>query len=152
MGVSGAIPLRIGLTAMLGYHIVVGLIEGLLTAGMLSFLLKVRPDLMKVNDLSRFGFADWVGALVLVAFPVAIFGLAGASKLPDTLEKFLAASPMLSSGAGPEALPSHSRYTDYLIRIAVFVILLVLGLAATFLGRRSSPQPGNFKKNRYFPQ
>jgi cobalt/nickel transport system permease protein len=150
MGVSGAIPLHIGLTAMLGYHVIIGVIEGLLTAGVLSFLLKVRPDLMKVGDFNRFGLADWVGAAIFVALPCAILILAGTSKLPDPLQKFLAASPLLSGSA--EALPSSSRYPGYLMRIAVFAVLLILGFAAAFLGRHHHAQPGNIKKNRFFPQ
>ena len=35
IGISGAIPLRIGLSTMVGYHMVVGIIEGMLTAGVL---------------------------------------------------------------------------------------------------------------------
>lgn len=153
MGVSGAIPLHIGLTAMLGYHLVIGIIEGLLTAGVLSFVLKVRPDLMKVKDLNRFGLADWIGAFILVAIPVAVLVLAGASSLPDPLEKLLAVSPIIPEAA-PAPIPSHSRYMDYLVRIGLFLVLLILGFAATFLGRHQHDhaQPGAVKKNRFFSQ
>jgi len=135
IGLSGAIPLRIGLTTMLGYHALVGIIEGMLTAGVLSFLLKVRPDLMKMNETGRFGFADWAGAAVFVAIPALILILAGSSSLPDPLETLLASAPLLP-GSAPETLASSARYQDYLLRGAVFVILVALGFLAGFLGRR----------------
>ncbi len=133
IGLSGAIPLRLGLTTMLGYHAVVGVIEGMLTAGVISFLLKVRPDLMNINGASRFGLADWAGAAVFVALPAIILVLAGSSALPDPLEKLLAVSPLLS--AAPEKITTTGRYMDYLIRAAVFVLLIVLGYFATFMTR-----------------
>ncbi len=141
IGISGAIPLRIGLSTMVGYHIVVGIIEGMLTAGVLTFLFKVRPDLMKINGPGRFGFADWAGAVVLIAVPVVILVLAGSSSLPDPLEKLLAVSPLLSAGAGSERLSSSTRYMDYLIRAAVFIILIGCGILAGLVGRRRSSRP-----------
>jgi cobalt/nickel transport system permease protein len=141
IGISGAIPLRIGLSTMVGYHMVVGIIEGMLTAGVLTFLFKVRPDLMKINGPGRFGLADWVGSVVLVVIPFAILVLAGSSKLPDPLEKLLAVSPLLPTGAGADRLYSSTRYMDYLIRAAVFVVLIGLGILAGFLGRRRSSRP-----------
>ena len=138
MGLSGAVPLRIGLSTMIGYHMIVGVIEGMLTAGVLTFLLKVRPDLLKINGIDRFGLADWIGAIVLVALPAAILALAGSSNLPDPLEKLLPVSPLLSTGAGSARLSSSTRYVDYLIRAAVFVFLIGLGILAGLLGRRRS--------------
>jgi len=38
LSLSGAIPLHIGLTVMLGYHAIVGVFEGILTAGVLGLL------------------------------------------------------------------------------------------------------------------
>jgi cobalt/nickel transport system permease protein len=135
IGISGAIPLRFGLTAMLGYHAIVGVIEGLLTAGVLGFLLKVRPDLMRNDGSGRFGLADWAGAVIFVAVPALILVLAGSSALPDPLEKILAVSPLLSPGEAPEDLSSPARYTDYLVRGGIFVILISLGFLAGHLSR-----------------
>jgi len=136
LSLSGAIPLRIGLTTMLGYHAVVGIVEGMLTAGVLSFLLKVRPDLMEINGVGRFGFADWVGAVVFVVIPAAILGLAGSSALPDPLEKLLAFSPLMAESAGPEKLFSSARYTEYLVRAGIFVVLIAVGFLVSFLSHR----------------
>jgi cobalt/nickel transport system permease protein len=136
IGLSGAIPLHIGLTAMLGYHAIVGVFEGMLTAGVLSFLFKVRPDLMQINRLSRFGVADWIGAVLFVAIPAYILITAGSSSLPDPLEKLLVVKPLLpEAGAGSEKLSSAARYGDYLLRAAVFVVLVGIGLLITRLTR-----------------
>jgi cobalt/nickel transport system permease protein len=144
IGISGVIPLRIGLTTMLGYHMVVGVIEGALTAGVLSFLTKVRPDLMKINGADRFEFADWVGALLFVAIPIAILALAGSSSLPDPLQKLLEVSPLLPAAEASSKLFSSARYLDYLIKAAVFVILIILGLVASVVGRHKHSEHKHF--------
>jgi len=137
LGISGAIPLRVGLATMLGYHALVGIFEGMLTAGVLGFLFKVRPDLMKIDGLSKFGIADWIGAILFVAIPASILVLAGSSGLPDPLEKLLILSPLLPLTAGDfEELSSATRYWDYAIRAGVFVLLLGLGILAGHLARR----------------
>jgi cobalt/nickel transport system permease protein len=45
LAASGTIPLRVVLPAMAGVHAVIGVLEGLVTAGVLGFIIKVRPDL-----------------------------------------------------------------------------------------------------------
>jgi len=137
LSLSGAIPLRIGLTTMLGYHAVVGVVEGMLTAGVLGFLFKVRPDLMKIDGLSRFGIADWIGAVLFVAIPASILVLAGSSGLPDPLQKILALNPVSPEAMGESGgLSSITRYRDYIIRAVAFVLLLGIGILAGYLARR----------------
>jgi cobalt/nickel transport system permease protein len=137
LSLSAVIPLRIGLTTMVGYHAVLGVFEGMLTAGVLGFLFKVRPDLMKIDGLGRFGFADWVGAILFVAVPASILVMAGSSTLPDPLEKILAFHPLLSeAGDGSEELYSVSRYRGYAVRAAVFLFLIGLGILAGHIARR----------------
>ena len=136
MGLSGAIPLRIGLTTMLSYHAIVGIVEGMLTAGVLSFLYKVRPDLMKLDGTGKFGVADWIGALVFVGIPAYILVAAGSSSLPDPLEKLLSASPLLpETAANSEKLSSTARYADYLVRAAFFVLILAFWFIVARLTR-----------------
>jgi cobalt/nickel transport system permease protein len=139
MGISGAIPLRIGLTAMLGYHSIVGVVEGMLTAGVLSFLAKVRPDLMKMDGLSAFGVPEWIGSILLVAAPALILLLAGSSSLPDPLQKLLAANaPPLKIDAVSNILSSSARYSDYMIRAGAFLLLIGLAFLASRLGHHRS--------------
>jgi cobalt/nickel transport system permease protein len=136
IGLSGAIPLRFGLTAMLGYHAIIGVFEGMLTAGVLSFLYKVRPDLMKIDRDSQFKIADWVSAVLFVVIPVSILFAAGSSSLPDPLQKLLAASPISAEHtADPGTLASAERYMDYLVRIAVFILLIGIGVLVAHLTR-----------------
>jgi cobalt/nickel transport system permease protein len=140
LSLSGAIPLRIGLTTMTGYHMIVGVIEGLLTAGVLSFLRKVRPDLMQMDDIRAFGIADWIAAVVFVAIPASILVLAGSSSLPDPLEKLLAFSPMPADSPQPATLFSTGRYMDYLVRTGIFVVLIAVGALVSFISHRRSHQ------------
>lgn len=141
IGLSGAIPLQIGLTTMVGYHAIVGVIEGALTAGVLSFLARVRPDLLKMDGIGKIGLADWAGAAVFVAIPATILILAGSSGLPDPLEKLLALAPHSSAAAGPALLASGERTVDYLIKTGIFVALVVVMLLAARYGKRRSGRP-----------
>jgi cobalt/nickel transport system permease protein len=142
MGISGAIPLRLGLTTMLGYHAIVGIIEGMLTAGVLTFIFKVRPDLMNINGLRKFGIPEWIGAVIFVAIPACILVMAGSSSLPDPLERLLVISPLFPAAeAASEKLLSSERYMDYLIRAAIFLFLIGLGVLINRLSRHRSHHP-----------
>jgi cobalt/nickel transport system permease protein len=137
MGLSNAIPLKIGLTAMLGYHAIVGIFEGILTAGVLGFLFKVRPDLMEIEKRSRFSISEWIGAVLFVAIPAGILVFAGSSSLPDPLQKLLEASPVASEAtADSGTLGSAGRFTGYLIRIAAFIVLAGIGFGVARLTSR----------------
>jgi cobalt/nickel transport system permease protein len=129
LALSGAIPLRVGLPAMVGYHAVIGIVEGGLTAGILAFLARVRPDLLDINAKGSLGVADWIGGIVLVAVPIAILALAGGSALPDPLQKVLGINPALEQTAEP--LASASRFSGYLIRAGLFVALIAVAFLAS---------------------
>jgi cobalt/nickel transport system permease protein len=135
MALSGAIPLRIGLTAMVGYHAIIGIIEGGITAGVLTFLARVRPDLMDSNSKTRLGIADWIGALVLVALPLAILALAGGSELPDPLEKLLSIDQAAEQIVDPQKLTSAGRFGGYFVRSVLFVVLIGVACLASRLAR-----------------
>jgi cobalt/nickel transport system permease protein len=142
IGLSGAIPLKFGLTAMLGYHAIIGIFEGILTAGVLRFLFKVRPDLMKIDRDSLFRIADWVGVVLLVIVPLCILFAAGSSSLPDPLQKLLATSPMAAeSTAATGTLVSAERYTGYLVRIVVFILLIGIGVLVAHFTRSRKERP-----------
>lgn len=140
MSLSGAIPLRIGLTTMLGYHAIVGIVEGMLTAGVLSFLHTVRPDLLAMNESRQFRMPEWIGAIVFVAIPLGILIAAGSSSFPDPLQKLLAVSPLAPEAAsGAATLFSSSRYADYLVRAGVFLLLIGLAVVVNRMaGHRKS--------------
>lgn len=48
---SGTVPLHITLPAMAGVHALIGIGEGIITTLVLSFILKVRPDLLKIKKI-----------------------------------------------------------------------------------------------------
>lgn len=126
LALSGTIALRVGLPAMTGYHAIIGVAEGGFTAGILSFLARVRPDLVSACARYRFRLADWIGALVLVAVPFSIFALVGSSNLPDPVQSLLASALGSGSSAAPNPrLLSDTPYADYLWRI-----LFLLGFVA----------------------
>ncbi len=138
LGISGAIPLRVGIPAMEGYHALIGIAEGALTAGILSLLLKVRPDLVAGNSGAPFGVVDWIGALILIAIPFAVFALGGFSRLPDPLEALLLGSTAGMETPTKETLVSSSRFLDYVWRILTFAVFLFIAWAVVRLaGKRS---------------
>jgi cobalt/nickel transport system permease protein len=142
LSLSGAIPLKVGLTAMLGYHAVIGLVEGGLTAAVLSFVMRVRPDLV-MSGRRLHGLGDWLGAAVFVAIPFGILALAGSSELPDPVEKLLA--PQASApGRGQtlaQELLSPERLRSYTgLAAASIVVLALIYLGSTlFLEKRNRP-------------
>jgi cobalt/nickel transport system permease protein len=138
LALSGTVALRIGLPAMVGYHAVIGIAEGGLTAGILSFLARVRPELISAPDRYRFGIADWAGGAVLVAGPVALLALGGASQLPDPLQNLLGEVSGASTGAS-DPLLSPARYGEYLWRAGAF---LAFGVAVCLIMRLARGRSG----------
>ena len=51
LAVSGTVPLRVALPAMAGIHALIGIVEGIITAVVLGFVFKVRPDLLKIEKV-----------------------------------------------------------------------------------------------------
>jgi cobalt/nickel transport system permease protein len=46
LGLSGTIPMGVALTAMLGWHVIIGIGEALITVATLSYIWRTRPDLL----------------------------------------------------------------------------------------------------------
>lgn len=51
LGISGTVPLKIVVPAMAGIHAVIGIGEGFITIATLSLLIRVRPDLLKLQKI-----------------------------------------------------------------------------------------------------
>lgn len=138
LALSGAVPLKTGLPAMAGYHAAIGVAEGGLTAGVLSFLARLRPDLVKRDFSPAFGVPDWIGGILLVAIPLGILALGGSSRLPDPLQGLLV-PPVPAEH--PSSLLSAGRYTQS--GVALYLALLVLCclayLAARMVRNRRHP-------------
>jgi cobalt/nickel transport system permease protein len=133
LALSGAVSLHLGLVAMAGYHALIGIAEGGLTAGVLIFIARVRPDLIRCTETERFGGWDWLYAALFVVLPFAVLTLGGSSDLPDPLQRLLTGTvvPSRAEEAG-QALDSPGRFLDYSVRAGVFVVLI----AATYLVSR----------------
>jgi cobalt/nickel transport system permease protein len=142
LALSGTIPLLAGLPSMAGYHAMIGIIEGALTAGILSFLLRVRPDLLKTDIKPRLNVVDWIGALILVAIPAAILAIAGSSGLPDPLQRLLVSNAQSSdSAADAQELLSFGRYEDYVVRAGIFLVFIGIVYIAARLARSRRLSP-----------
>jgi cobalt/nickel transport system permease protein len=104
LGLSGTIPLRTALPAMVSVHMVIGLGEALITAAVVSAVLVARPDLVASFDLPRDSIrrvrgrsmsgksrlASFVVAGVVVAAALALFVSPFASHAPDGLQSVVA--------------------------------------------------------------
>lgn len=91
-GASGvlSVPLRTFLFTMAGVHLLVGLVEGVVTAAVLGYLQKVRPDVLAVDGGLKTE-DRWQRKTVLATFAFAAIIIGAglsllASKSPDGLE------------------------------------------------------------------
>jgi hypothetical protein len=133
LGLSGAIPLRVGLTAMAGYHAVIGLAEGALTSGVLSFIAAQRPDLIRGEAIAPFRRKDWAAALILVGLPCIILALAGSSSLPDPMQRLLEGTEGESAAA---SLIAPERYREFVWAGSITVLILVVVFLAGRLAQK----------------
>lgn len=53
LGLSGTVPLRSSLVAMIGVHALIGLVEGAVTVGVLRFVQRVRPETLEGTVLAQ---------------------------------------------------------------------------------------------------
>lgn len=84
LSLSGTTPANLAVPAMGGIHVLIGLGEGLITAGALAFLLFTRPDLLKMGQAKPAGAVVWIAGLV-IAIAIAVASPL-ASRFPDGLE------------------------------------------------------------------
>ncbi|MBW4614204.1 MAG: energy-coupling factor ABC transporter permease [Desmonostoc vinosum HA7617-LM4] len=80
---SGTAPVSIVLPAMTGVHILIGIGEGLITGGVLTYLSTTRPDLLPGEQQQFRGWLVPVVSIFLIAGVLSLF----ASAWPDGLEK-----------------------------------------------------------------
>lgn len=99
---SGRAPLATVAGAMGAWHAIIGIGEGLVTAGLVAYVFAVRPDLMRrEQDVMRpRGLAISLGALALVAGSLSWL----AASAPDALQRVTR-----TLGIGPTAASSGFR-------------------------------------------
>ncbi len=83
LALSGTAPVAIVLPAMTGVHILIGIGEGLITGGVLTYLATARPDLLPGEQYEFRGWSVPVVSIFLIAGVLSLF----ASAWPDGLEK-----------------------------------------------------------------
>jgi cobalt/nickel transport system permease protein len=83
LAISGTAPVNIVLPTMTGVHILIGIGEGLITGGVLTYLAAARPDLLPGAEEKFHGWLVPVVSIFLVAGVLSLF----ASAWPDGLEK-----------------------------------------------------------------
>ncbi|WP_414618736.1 energy-coupling factor ABC transporter permease [Calothrix sp. CCY 0018] len=84
LAISGTANFGVVLPAMAGVHILIGIGEGLITGGVLAYLVKARPDLLPGNDEDQ--IRSWVVPVVSIFLIAGLLSLF-ASAWPDGLEK-----------------------------------------------------------------
>ena len=83
LALSGTAPPAVVLPAMAGVHILIGVGEGLITGGVLTYLATARPDLLPGDQRQ---FKGWLVPIVSILLLAGVFSLL-ASAWPDGLEK-----------------------------------------------------------------
>ncbi|MDM9583276.1 MULTISPECIES: energy-coupling factor ABC transporter permease [unclassified Nostoc] len=83
LALSGTAPVAIVLPAMTGVHILIGIGEGLITGGVLTYLATARPDLLPGEQQEFRGWSVPIVTIFLIAGVLSLF----ASAWPDGLEK-----------------------------------------------------------------
>ncbi|MBD2499068.1 energy-coupling factor ABC transporter permease [Anabaena azotica] len=83
LALSGTAPIGIVLPAMTGIHILIGVGEGLITGGVLTYLATARPDLLPGEQQK---FRGWLVPVVSIVLVAGVLSLV-ASAWPDGLEK-----------------------------------------------------------------
>jgi cobalt/nickel transport system permease protein len=83
LALSGTAPVNIVLPTMTGVHVLIGIGEGLITGGVLTYLATARPDLLPGEQQEFRGWLVPVVSIFLVAGVLSLF----ASAWPDGLEK-----------------------------------------------------------------
>jgi cobalt/nickel transport system permease protein len=163
LAVSGTIPLRNALPAMVSVHMVIGLGEALITVAVVSAVLAARPDLVRTYEVpagaaqggeagrspSKLRFWSFVAGAFVVAAALAVFVSPFASAAPDGLESVAIAegaedaaaeTPVWQLSPLPDyqlpGIESEGLSTALAGLIGTAALFIVVVLAGRALGRR----------------
>ena len=136
LALSGTSPANIAIPAMGGIHALIGIGEGLITLGALTFLYASRPDLVKQGEeRPKGGTAIWIVG-ILIAIGLA-FVAPWASSHPDGLERVAEQYGFLETAQAPTysilpdyIFPGISNEAAATVLAGVIGILLVFGATA----------------------
>jgi cobalt/nickel transport system permease protein len=148
LALSGTSPANIAIPAMGGVHALIGIGEGLITAGALAFLYVARRDLLLAGERKQVG-----GSLVWTAGLLIALALAVASPLasvhPDGLEWVADRQGFLESAQGPafKLIPSYlfpgisnAALATILAGVLGTLLVFVVALGVAYARRRRSPR------------
>jgi cobalt/nickel transport system permease protein len=142
LALSGTSPANVAIPAMGGIHALIGIGEGLITAGALAFVMAARPDLVAASPSDTGGQkALWVGGIAMALVLAVLSPLASAH--PDGLEWVAEQQGFLESARGP----LYSVIPDYVFpgipnEVAATIIAGIVGslvvLAAAWFAARAT--------------
>ena len=146
LALSGISPANLAIPAMAGIHALIGIGEGLITAGALGFILAARPDLIRSSATPPVGgrliWSVGLGIALLLAVLSPL-----ASAYPDGLERVAEQQGFLSAAQDPVfhilpdyVFPGVSNDAAATILAGIIGTLLVFGvaLAIAYTRRRKS--------------
>lgn len=144
LAASGTSPASVAVPAMAGIHTLIGIGEGLITAGALAFLLASRPDLLRDPNIPYKGNRGvLVGGGILAGLLVVLAPLA--SSHPDGLEwvagqhSFLESARQALFNLLPDyTVPGIANPALATISAGIIGVILVF-LIAFFTGRSQRP-------------
>jgi cobalt/nickel transport system permease protein len=110
LAISGTVPLNIALPAMVGVHILIGIGEGLITGGVLTYLVKVRPDLLPGEQPQLQKWLVPVIGVLLISGVLSLF----ASSWPDGLDSVAEKYGFKDREAA--AIENPTPFADYTVK------------------------------------
>ena len=135
LAISGTSPANISVPAMGGIHALIGIGEGLITVGALTFLVATRRDLLARDQAGTRGDVGvWVFGLGIALILAVLSPLASAN--PDGLEWVAEQKGFLDAARGPifnlipdYIFPGVSNQALAMILAGIFGTLIVFGVA-----------------------
>lgn len=144
LAISGTSPANIAIPAMAAVHALIGIGEGLITTGALSFIFASRRDLLKKNESGSVGNKSiLIGGLTIALILAVLSPLASTN--PDGLEKVAEQQGFLQSAQSPlfklipdYLLPGISNQTLATILAGILGVLIVFVVVFFFCKTRKS--------------
>lgn len=147
LAASGTARADLAIPAMGGIHALIGIGEGLITAGALAFVSATRPDLLKLGEARPAGSRAIVAGGLVLALALAVLSPI-ASANPDGLEWVAEQQNFLGQAQSPQfnifqdyAFPGISSPALATIVAGVLGTLIVFGVALAVAHSRRRRQP-----------
>lgn len=116
MSAGGKVPFKTLVTWMLFYHVLIGLGEAIITGMVVSWIVRVRPDLIYGETDEPLHNHPWgrvVGAGLAVGLSIAVFAAPWASELSDGLEKVVNEKLIVQDFGLVEREVAFAPFPDY---------------------------------------